>query len=155
MKVVINRCYGGFGLSARALLWLAERGSPVVELQTLEEYYGADEDGMVDSFKGPKYSKTPVQDYHAQRMGSAFPPTVYQGRIVVFNDRSADVEDWDTAVALTRSHPDLVECVELLGEAANDTHAKLGIVEIPDGIEFVIDEYDGSERVAEKHRTWS
>jgi len=28
------------------------------------------------------------------------------------------------------------------------------VVEIPDDIEFVIEEYDGIEWVAEKHRVW-
>ena len=28
-------------------------------------------------------------------------------------------------------------------------------VEIPDGVQWEIDEYDGGERVAECHRTWS
>ena len=34
-------------------------------------------------------------------------------------------------------------------------HAKLKIVEVPDGVEWVIEEYDGMEWVAEKHETWS
>jgi hypothetical protein len=29
------------------------------------------------------------------------------------------------------------------------------VVEIPDGIEWSIQEYDGLEWVAEKHRTWA
>jgi len=31
----------------------------------------------------------------------------------------------------------------------------LKIVDIPDGVEWEIEEYDGMEWVAEKHRTWS
>ena len=30
----------------------------------------------------------------------------------------------------------------------------LGIVEIPDGVEWEIEEYDGDEWVSEKHRKW-
>ena len=33
--------------------------------------------------------------------------------------------------------------------------AELAIVEIPDGIEWEIDDYDGIETIAETHRTWS
>jgi len=33
--------------------------------------------------------------------------------------------------------------------------ADLKIVEIPDGTNYEIDEYDGNEHVAEVHRTWS
>lgn len=33
--------------------------------------------------------------------------------------------------------------------------ADLKIVEIPDDVEWVIEEYDGIEYVSEVHRTWS
>lgn len=53
-----------------------------------------------------------------------------------------------------RNDPQLVEVVEELGDAASGVHAKLKVVEIPDGVEWEIDEYDGVEQVAEKHRAW-
>jgi hypothetical protein len=53
-----------------------------------------------------------------------------------------------------RNDPKLVECVERLGKAASGAIADLEVVEIPDGVEWTIEEYDGSEWVAEKHRTW-
>ena len=53
-----------------------------------------------------------------------------------------------------RGDPLLVAAVEALGDAANGGCAKLRVVEIPDGTDYEIDEYDGFERVAEKHRTW-
>ncbi len=55
---------------------------------------------------------------------------------------------------IDRSNPQLVAIVEELGEEANGMFAHLGIVEIPDDVEWQIEEYDGSEWVAEKHRTW-
>ena len=30
----------------------------------------------------------------------------------------------------------------------------LKIIEIPDDVDWIIEEYDGNEWVAEKHRTW-
>lgn len=54
----------------------------------------------------------------------------------------------------SRTDPDLIAAIESLGEAANGWLAKLAIVEIPHGVEWDIEEYDGSEWVAEKHRTW-
>lgn len=54
-----------------------------------------------------------------------------------------------------RANPDLVKVVEDLGTDASGTFARLGVVEIPDGVEWEIDEYDGVELVAEKHRSWS
>ena len=37
----------------------------------------------------------------------------------------------------------------------NDGYSELKVVEIPDDVEYDIQEYDGNEWVAEKHRTWS
>ena len=48
----------------------------------------------------------------------------------------------------------LVRVVGELGSAADGAVARLAVVEIPDGIEWAIEEYDGNEWVAEKHRTW-
>lgn len=53
-----------------------------------------------------------------------------------------------------RDDPNLVEVVEILGSEADGTHAQLKIVDIPDGINYTIEEYDGIEHVAEVHRTW-
>ena len=89
MKVVINRCYGGFGLSKKAY-----------------EYLGLAWDGY-----GYKY-----------------------------NDNRTDTK--------------LVECVETLGDIASGSLAELKVVEIPNDVEWYIDNYDGIEWVAEAHRTW-
>lgn len=54
-----------------------------------------------------------------------------------------------------RSSPHLIAIVEQLGEAANMSYSQLKIVEIPDGVEWTVCEYDGWEWVAEAHQTWS
>ena len=51
-----------------------------------------------------------------------------------------------------RDDPDLIAAVESLGKRAG---LDLKIIEIPDGIEWEINEYDGWESVHEKHRSWS
>lgn len=56
---------------------------------------------------------------------------------------------------LERSDLDLIAVVEELGENANGTYSELKVVNIPDGVNFSIKEYDGLEHVAEEHRTWS
>jgi hypothetical protein len=53
-----------------------------------------------------------------------------------------------------RNDPRLIEVIEEMGDAADGFCASLKIVEIPDGVEWCIEEYDGSEHIAEKHRTW-
>ena len=53
-----------------------------------------------------------------------------------------------------RHHPLLIQVIEELGEDANGACAQLKIVEIPSDADYMIDEYDGFEHIAEKHRTW-
>lgn len=53
-----------------------------------------------------------------------------------------------------RSNPVLLAVFDELGQEAAGRHCHLKAVEIPDGVEWVIDEYDGNEQVAEKHRIW-
>ena len=83
MKLVINRCYGGFGLSEKAesilLMILGEDGSNEME----------------------------------------------------------------------RHNPIFVALVENMGEAVNGSFAKLEVVEIEDGLDYDIEEYDGYESVSE------
>ena len=54
----------------------------------------------------------------------------------------------------TRSDPRLIHCIETLGEEANTSNSFLEVVEIPDGVEYEINGWDGYEYVAEKHRKW-
>lgn len=60
-----------------------------------------------------------------------------------------------TDYTFRRDDPTLVEVVKRLGDRASGPCADLKIVSIPDDVEWVIEEYDGSETVEEKHRTWS
>ncbi|QLG62054.1 hypothetical protein [Halorarum salinum] len=61
-------------------------------------------------------------------------------------------DSWDKDL---RTDPDVIEVVERLEDDANADLADLKIVEVPEGVEWKIDEYDGAEHIAEKHRTWS
>jgi hypothetical protein len=55
---------------------------------------------------------------------------------------------------LNRSDPILVRVVEEMGSKANGNFAELKVVEIPDGVQYEIDEYDGMESIHEVHRSW-
>ena len=57
--------------------------------------------------------------------------------------------------ALERDDPVLVGIVREMGAAANGDFASLRIVELPADVDWTIEEYDGREWVAERHRTWS
>lgn len=55
---------------------------------------------------------------------------------------------------LDRDDPALISVVEEMGEKAFGKYANLKVVEIPDDVQWYIDEYDGMEHIAEDHRTW-
>jgi hypothetical protein len=120
MKVVINRCFGGFGLSEEAFELLLNK-------------------------KGIEFEKVPAK--HPIGM-SKF--SYYTKGYVGEDDHFL----WDSGLCQDRSDVDLVAVVEELGDKANGWAAELAIVEIPDDVKWHIDEYDGSEHVAEDHRTW-
>jgi hypothetical protein len=54
----------------------------------------------------------------------------------------------------SRDCPKLIKAVETLGDKASGTCAHLTIVEIPDGTDWYIDDYDGWETVRERHQSW-
>ena len=53
-----------------------------------------------------------------------------------------------------RSNYLLIEAVSKLKDKANGLYSELKIVEIPDDVEWILQDYDGVEWIAEKHRTW-
>lgn len=116
-KIVINKCFGGFGLSDKGIQhYLNLKGIP----------YGT---------SPPSFGFTGTQDYwHADHVG----------------DADYYISDRD----FPRDDPALIQTVEALGREVNDRFASLEIIEIPDDVEWQIEEYDGTEWIAEKHRTW-
>lgn len=53
-----------------------------------------------------------------------------------------------------RTDERLIKVIEELGKKASGQMACVVIIEIPDGIDFEIDNYDGIETIHEKHRSW-
>jgi hypothetical protein len=98
-SIIVNTCYGGFGLSEQAKTMYLELTKEVER----SEHFFVDQD-------------------------------------------------------VSRDDPALVRVVTELGiKASSGLHAKLGIVHIPDDVPsdgWIIQEFDGFEFVAEKHRTW-
>jgi len=74
--------------------------------------------------------------------------------ISIFYKDSVAKENYFEDRDIPRNDPALVEVVEKLGEAAYGFAANLKIVEIPEDVDWCIEENDGREWVAEKHRTW-
>ena len=92
-KIVINTCYGGFGLSESSL-----------------------------------------EDYKKRK-----------------NITDENFYHWD----IPRDCPDLVAMVEEGGTDVDGIFSELKVVDVPDDVNWYIEEYDGMEHVAERHRTWS
>jgi hypothetical protein len=142
MKVVINKCFGGFGLSPQAEDALIGK-CPHVELIEPAEYYGGPGSKYYEVNKkrlGPDYWR---ESYERGLRGGGL-ARFHEGKVISDNHR----EDQN------RTCPSLVEVVERMGEQANGACAQLSVVEIPDNVEFEISEYDGLEHIAETHRTW-
>ena len=57
-------------------------------------------------------------------------------------------EDLDPHYAADRSDPNLIKVIEEMGESANGSYASLYIANVPDGVPWTINEYDGSESVS-------
>lgn len=90
MKVVINRCFGGFGLSKEAVKDLGCKSS---------------------------------WDYNSEDM--------------------------------RRTAPELIALIEKKGsEYCSGDYAELKVVEIPDDVDWYINDYDGVETIEEVHRSW-
>ena len=136
-KIVINACYGGFGLSYKGVMSYADKKGFTLYAFVDERDKNHKCIGFryYDSQKDTKeylihYSKKPLKNKKYEE-GSCFYP--------------GDIE---------RNDPALIAVVEELKEEANGSCAELKIVEIPDDVIWEIDEYDGWESVEEKTRHW-
>jgi len=75
-------------------------------------------------------------------------PTIYPivGNTVMFPDRKLHILPWTDLIK--RDDPVLVSIVE------EGMEPELKVITILENIEWVIEEYDGQERISEVHRTW-
>jgi hypothetical protein len=145
MKIVINSRHGGFGLSEKAIIRYNE-------LKGRDLWIVKDERFMFDT-----YSLVPPEErVDAGDRGAMAPKFWHEWTMEQKQEWNQKYKDQTFSTSeLCRADPLLVQVVEELGEFADGRHAELKIVEIPDDVEWQIDEYDGLEWVAEKHRTWS
>lgn len=133
MKIILNKCYGGFDVSEEAYKLYAEKKG----LTLYCYYYDYKNNRMVKNVKA----------------GSSF------FKYYFTKDFGYSVEDkkidWSTHLYLDSGHRDdpiLIEVVEELGKKASGSYGNLVIVEIPDGMNYVINNYDGVETLHENVR---
>ena len=150
MKVVINNCFGGFGLSQAAVKRLAELNGREcyffksdLKTGTYTPFEG-DEGLFWVAFDIPNPNEVLGKDDDWCEM------TMAQK---VAHNELYQKHDLDNRY-VDRADKFLIQVIEELGDKANGQCAKLKIVDIPDGVDYEISEYDGNEHIAEKHRTW-
>jgi len=54
---------------------------------------------------------------------------------------------WEFFKKHDREDPKLIECIETLGDKANGICSKIIICEVPDDFDYIIEDYDGMERI--------
>jgi hypothetical protein len=153
MKIAINRCYGGFSLSPEAVKRIAEiKGVPCYFFKI--------------NTRGNRYSPITIEETENAFLWSAFTvdevPERFEGKTwdKMTHGEKINYNNFINSIRLSdrpddRSDPALIQVVEELGEKTNGKYAEIKIVEIPDGVSWEISEYDGMERVQEKHQSWS
>ena len=143
-KIVINSDFGGFSLSYSAVLRYCElAGLEVWPEQSHPEFVS-----LKDSWHfwliapGPERAITGGDSWSNMSL----------------EDRRENNRRLNDQLLRDRDIPRddawLVRVVEELGEEANGRYAHLKVVEIPDDVEWEIEEYDGMEHISEAHRTW-
>ena len=137
MKIVINSCFGGFGLSNKGI-------KRYLELQGKECWF----------YKQTKYEYNDGKDEYIlsdENDDSLFVifNTKYLGEVT--NELDDDFYYGD----ISRTDENLIKVVEELGSEANSRFSDLKIVEIPDDVEWDIDDYDGIETIHEEEKNLS
>lgn len=134
MKIVINSCYGGFSLSN-----IAEK-EYLKRIGKESYFYAFQLDGTykkVSENSDDILTLTLTKDF---------------GEIIRRGDIPNDVHFGGRDIK--RNDPILVSIIENMGKKANGRYAELKVIEIPDGVDWEISEYDGHETIEEKHRSW-
>lgn len=153
MEIAINKCYGGFSLSPKAVARLAE-------LQGRKCYFF-----KADMVYGREYIPSTLEECSKVAFWSAFdiPNPPRQPNSSKWSKLSNEQKErWNKKYRkhnfscrnVDRCDPLLIQVIKELGKEANGFCAKIGIVEVPDGVNWEINEYDGMETIHESHRTW-
>jgi hypothetical protein len=137
MKVVINRCWGGFGLSHKAVMLYAK-------LNGIKLY------AAVNKRKGNGTFDGKLVPYNGKRK----PFCIHYLTKPLNKDGTYDNESYFSVGRIARNDPALVSVVEQLGGMANTRFSWLVVREIPNDVKWEISDYDGMETIHEVHRSW-
>ena len=138
MKVILNNCYGGFGVSKAAYIRYAQlKGIDLHQYERVNDY------GEKLKYKKVSLNKeldSLESNFTIEDLGES-PKKI--------TDKQSLYLDEDH-----RTDPVLIQVVEELGEDANGSFSDLEVVDIPDDMKWYISDYDGIETLHEEHRSW-
>lgn len=148
MKIVVNVTYGGFKLSYKAI----ELYCKYKYNKTIQEIYEFNKKHKPELYK---------------LMSDKIKNKELIEKLSIYDDIDVNYQNILNEEALycdkiCRHDPYLIKVVEELGPLCNGTTgkgelsvtSKIAIIEIPDGVDYIIKDYDGFEYVSERCRTW-
>lgn len=131
IKIVINKCHGGFGLSEKAMVRYAEIKN--IPLFIEKDKFGHNTYWTIPKEKRIGFLKD-IEWYSASDDKRKLSNELYSKNTISYMN-------------IERTDPVLIQVVEELGQEANDQHSYLAIEELPKGTKYRIMEYDGAESI--------
>ena len=137
-KVILNKCFGGFDVSPKAYqLYAIYKGYSCLYKYQFQNKIVYKLVYLFDECLGCYVTK-------------------YFGEEISENDISK--EDWEKHILYlgtdNREDDILIKVVEELGDEASGSFGELIVVQIPDDLDYVIDDYDGIETLHARVETW-
>ena len=130
-EIVINKCWGGFGLSHKAMMRYAK----------------------LSGF--PLYAYTDKRDKEGNLLSGRVEVKNLTGEEwIIYYYKDRNFKKYFSDGDIKRDDKILVKIVKELKEEANGSCAELKIVKIPADVRYEIEEYDGMESIHEKHKSW-
>lgn len=146
-KIVINDTYGGFSLSAKAVMrWAELSGIEMHCVVGIDKHFSLTEprhyreiDVTIEpeSFLNTYFTTKPLNP----------DGTIVEGTFWYYRTDDETEKEF-------RADPNLIKVIEELGDEASGSYSSLKIIEIPSDVEWTIQEYDGMEWISERHETW-
>lgn len=144
-EIVINKCYGGFGLTHKAIMLYAKLSGfklyPFVEMRKVKGKKWSELIGKYRLYKDEKSKDNPYD-------------LIFYTKKPLKKDGTYQKNSWFSDDDIERDDPNLIKVIKQLKGDSFGHHADLKIVKIPANVDFEIEEYDGQEWIAEKHETW-
>ncbi|MFS0506286.1 hypothetical protein ACLWN1_13575 [Lactiplantibacillus plantarum] len=150
MKIVINRKFGGFGLSNISMIHLAKRKGITVYPYLLRLNFGELPEHMTTTFTRyhgePDESLKLLTQLKLFRKDLELDTFTLQDRVDL-DDYMEKYDPWNWNPNDYRTDKDLIAIVTEDDKAATTRFSKLVVVDIFDGHDYEISEYDGMEQV--------